>query len=92
MTTEGLEAFTTLHAPHFFVRLKRLSSCPRSQCLTRVVSVVAVEVFVVSSVVRVRVAVVAVVRLVVRLVDFVAGTVAVAGIAHDGFQFAVLFH
>ena len=53
------------------------------------VSVVAVEVFVVSSVVRVRVAAVAVVRLVVRLVDVVAGTVAVAGIDHVGFQIAV---
>ena len=56
------------------------------------VSVVTVVGLVVSSVVRVRVAVVAVVRLVVRLMDVVAGTVAVAGIAHDGFQFAVLFH
>ena len=45
----------------------------------------------VVAVVRVRVAAVAVVRLVVRLVDVVAGSVTVAVRFHSGFQAAVLF-
>ena len=87
MTTEGLEAIAQILSG--YSKSDTVVALYFRKGLTGMVSVVAVEVFVVTPVVRVRVAAVAVVRLVVRLVDVVAGTVAVAEIDHVGFQIAV---